>query len=199
VSLRRPRRADSEQEHLAVYVVDVHEVAPPAGEKAIHWVLLTTFPVETVAQAQRIVQWYSYRWLIERLHYVLKSGCKIEASQLRTEIRLERLLALYTLVAWRRLWLTYQARVTPDAPCTVALQSAEWQALFLFTQRRQRLPDTPPSRHQAVRWIAQLGGFLGRKSDGEPGVKVIWRGWTRLQDITETFTLLRPPKDVGNV
>ena len=196
--LRRPRRAESAQETLAVYVVDVQEVAPPDGEKAIHWVLLTTCPVESVAQAQQILLWYSYRWLIERLHYTLKSGCKIEASQLRAEIRLERLLALYTLVAWRLLWLTYQARVTPEAPCTVALQPAEWQALFLFTQRHQRLPDTPPSLRQAVRWIAQLGGFLGRKGDGEPGVKVIWRGWSRLQDITQTFTLLRPPNDVGN-
>jgi len=46
-----------------------------------------------------------------------------------------------------------------------------------------------------------LGGFLGRKGDGEPGVKVLWRGWTRLQDIVETWKLFNSlsPKDVGNV
>ena len=49
---------------------------------------------------------------------------------------------------------------------------------------------------QAVRWIAQLGGFLGRKSDREPGVKTLWRGWMRLIDITATWSILRP--DVGN-
>ena len=68
----------------------------------------------------------------------------------------------------------------------------------MFIQRTQRLPDTPPSLRQAVRWIDQLGGFLARGGDGEPGVKVLWRGWTRLQDIVETWTLFHPTQDVGN-
>ena len=199
VTLRRPQRADTDEPSLTVSVVDVQEVDAPEGETAVHWLLLTALVVETAEQARQITTWYSCRWLIERLHYVLKSGCKLEDSQLSQAVRLERLLAVYTLVAWRILWLTYQARITPDAPCTVALQPNEWQALYLFTQKQRRLPKQPPSLHQAVRWIAQLGGFLGRKGDGEPGVKVLWRGWTRLQDITATFTLLQPPKDVGNV
>lgn len=198
ITLRRPKRAQAEHANLTLYVVDVSESEPPAGEKAIHWLLLTTLPVTTVERARQIVTWYSYRWLIERLHYVLKSGCKLEESQLRAEARLERLLAVYSLVAWRLLWMTYQARVTPDAPCTVALQTEEWQALYLFIQRTQHLPDKPPSLRQAVRWIGQLGGFLGRKSDAEPGVKVLWRGWARLQDITATYILLNPTEDVGN-
>jgi len=42
--------------------------------------------------------------------------------------------------------------------------------------------------------IARLGGFLGRAwaSDGEPGVKVLWRGFRRLADITEDWRLFRP-------
>jgi hypothetical protein len=198
VTLRRPKQATTDEPSLTVSVVDVQEVDAPEGEKAVHWLLLTALPVATAEQARQITTWYSYRWLIERLHYVLKSGCKLEDSQLSQEVRLERLLAVYTLVAWRVLWLTYQARITPDAPCTVALQPSEWQALYLFIHKQRRLPKQPPSLHQAVRWIAQLGGFLGRKGDGEPGVKVLWRGWSRLQDITATFTLLQPPQDVGN-
>jgi hypothetical protein len=198
VRLRRPKRADTDAPSLTVSVVDVQETEPPDGEKAVHWLLLTALPVQSAAEAVQITTWYSYRWLIERLHYVLKSGCKLEESQLRQEVRLERLLAVYTLVAWRILWLTYQARQTPDAPCTVALQTHEWQALYLFTHKQRRLPKQPPALRQAVRWIAQLGGFLGRKGDGDPGVKVLWRGWTRLQDIAATFTLLQPPQDVGN-
>jgi len=93
---------------------------------------------------------------------VLKSGCKLEDSQLRQADRLERLLAVYSLVAWRLLWLTYQARHTPDVPCTVALQTNEWQALYAFIQRTHRLPPTPSSLRQAVHWIGQLGGFLVR-------------------------------------
>jgi Transposase Tn5 dimerisation domain len=82
-------------------------------------------------------------------------------------------MAVYTLVAWHLLWLVYQARVPPDAPCTVALQPSEWQALYLFIHKHHRLPKESPTLRQAVRWIAQLGGFLGRKGDGEPFVKVL--------------------------
>ncbi len=199
LTLKRPSRAKSPQASLTLSVVDVVEPNPPPGEEAVHWLLLTSLPVETVAQARQITVWYSYRWLVERFHYVLKSGCKLEDRQLREAARLERLLAVFSLVAWRLLWLTYQARQTPDAPATLALQPVEWQALFAFVHRTQRLPDQPPSLRQAVRWIAQLGGFLGRKGDGEPGVKVLWRGWQRLQDITATWSIsYPPPQNVGN-
>jgi hypothetical protein len=199
VTLKRPKRADSQRVSLTLGVVDVIEPNPPPGEEAVHWLLLTSLPVETVGQARQITVWYSYRWLVERFHYVLKSGCKLEDRQLREAPRLERLLAVFSVVAWHLLWLTYQARQTPDAPCTVALQPIEWHALFAFIHRTQRLPDQPPSLHQVVRWIGQLGGFLGRKGDGEPGVKVLWRGWQRLQDITATWSItFPPPQDVGN-
>ena len=198
--MKRPKRADTERQTLTLQVVDVFEPDPPAGEEAVPWLVLTSLATQTVEQAQQIVTWYTYRWLIERFHYVLKSGCKLEESQLREEKRLERLLAVYSLVAWKLLWLTYLARQTPDVPCTVSLQPSEWQALYAFIHRTQRLPTSPPTLHQAVRWIAQLGGFLGRKGDGEPGVKVLWRGWTRFQDIIDTWTISHssPSKDVGN-
>jgi hypothetical protein len=199
ITLKHPQRAPVERESLTLFVVDVVEAHPPAGEAAVHWLLLTSLPVQTIQQAQQITLWYSYRWLVERFHYVLKSGCKLEESQLRQVAGLQRLLALYSLVAWKLLWLTYQARQTPEVACTVALQPVEWQALYAFIHRHQKVPDTPPSLRQAVRWIAQLGGFLARKGDGEPGVKVLWRGWTRLQDIVETWSIFHPPQDVGNV
>lgn len=200
LTLKRPNHAPVERQELRVQAVEVREAQPPAGEEAVHWLLLTTLPVETLVQAQQIVTWYTYRWLIERFHYVLKSGCKLEDKQLREEKRLERLLAVYSLVAWKLLWLTYLARQTPNHPCTEVLQGIEWQALYAFVHRTTRLPTAVPTLHQATRWIAQLGGFLGRKGDGEPGVKVLWRGWTRLQDITQTWSIVHPPapKDVGN-
>jgi hypothetical protein len=198
VTVKRPKRANTAQAVLTLSVVAVIEPDPPAGEAAVHWLLLTSLPVATVAQAQQIVTWYTYRWLVERLHFVLKSGCRLEARQLRDAVRLERLLAVYSLVAWKLLWLTYQARQTPDAPCTVALQPHEWHALYAFIHHAPRLPPTPPTLRQVTRWIAQLGGFLGRKGDGEPGVKVLWRGWTRLQDIAATWSISHP-QDVGNV
>ena len=199
VVLRRPQRAITERETLTVQVVEVHEPNPPTGQEAVHWVLLTSRPIHTVEQAQTIIRFYTYRWLIERFQYTLKSGCKIEERQLRDEKRWERLLAVFSLVTWKLLWITYQARQTPDAPCTVVLLPIEWQALYAFIHRTQRLPPTPPSLHTVVRWIAQLGGFLGRNGDGEPGVKVLWRGWTRLMDIAATWSIAHPypPKTCG--
>jgi Transposase Tn5 dimerisation domain len=198
LTVRRPRRATTPHETLTVQVVEVIETQPPPGEKAIHWLLLTSLPVTDLAQADQMVTFYTYRWLIERFHFTLKSGCKLEDSQLRSAARLKRLLAVYSGAAWHLLWLTYLARQTPDASCTVALSSAEWHALFAFIHRTQRLPASPPTLLQAVRWIAQLGGFLGRSGDGQPGLKVLWRGWSRLQDIAHTWSIVHPSPDVGN-
>lgn len=201
VTLQRPKRTQGAPETLTVRAVEVKEPAPPDGEPGVHWLLLTSVPVTTVEEAQTVVRWYGYRWLVERFHYTLKSGCRMEASQLRDVKRLERLLAVNTLVAWRLLWLTYQARVTPDAPCTMALSEAEWKALWLKQQRHKPLPASPPTLQQAVIWIAQLGGYLARKGDSPPGVVVLWRGWKRLVDLVDMWTLTQPRpsrKDVGN-
>ena len=166
-----------------VQVVWAHEAHVPAGQTPINWLLLTTLAVNDFAQAARCVQWYSYRWLVERFHFALKSGCQVEALQLETADRFMRALATYSLVAWHLLWLTYEARQQPDQPCDQVLESAEWQLLVQHYVPKRRTSKSP-TLHEAVRWIAQLGGFLGRKADGEPGVKTIWRGLRRLTDMT---------------
>jgi hypothetical protein len=205
ITLLPPHRQLSAQvmalQPLDLQVVEVREVdAPPDVEEPVHWILLTNLPVNTPDDAHSMVQLYTYRWVVERFHFVLKSGgCDFEQSQLRTVEALHRLLGLCSGVAWRLLWLTYQARQTPDAPCTVALSEPEWQALTAFTNKSRFPATSPPTLRQAVRAIAQLGGFIGRKSDGEPGVKTLWRGWQRLQDISATWSLFHPPLDVGNV
>ncbi len=131
-------------------------------------------------------------WLIERYHYVLKSGCRLEQLELETADRIHRALATYTIVAWRLLWITYLARYHPDTPADTVLETHEWQALYCTIQQTPLLPDTPPSWKTCLRWIAQLGGFLGRKHDGEPSVKTIWQGLRRLHDISQTWRLLSP-------
>jgi hypothetical protein len=88
---------------VQVQVVWAMEEMPPVGEKAIAWLLLTTLEVTSFGQAERCLRWYSYRWLIERYHYTLKSGCRLEQLQLERADRLERALATYAIVAWRLL------------------------------------------------------------------------------------------------
>jgi len=100
------------------------------------------------------------------------------------------------VVAGRLLWLTYQAREDDSVPCTVALQEHEWQSLYGKTHPSLTLPEHPPTLRQAVRRIAPLGGFLGRKGDGEPGVKGLWRGFQRLTDIADDWLLFHPQPPV---
>ncbi|GAX42403.1 transposase [Tolypothrix sp. NIES-4075] len=166
------------------------EENPPLLITAISWLLLTTLDVNGVDDVVRCVSWYSYRWLIERYHYTLKSGCSIEKLQLETARRIEMALATYSIVAWRLLWLTYEARINPEQPCDTVLETYEWQSLCATISQTSNPPPEPPSLRDAVLFIAYLGGFLGRKGDGEPGVKTIWRGLRRLHDIAATWKLL---------
>jgi len=202
VTLRPPRhRAAEHLRSIAITAVWVIETAPPADTRPIEWLLLTTCPVATAAAAFTLVDYYVCRWSIEVWHKVLKSGCKIEARQLETAERLERCLTLYSIIAWRVLYATLLARVAPDLPCTALLDPDEWQALYCIIHRSPTPPATPPTLRQAVRWIAQLGGFLARASDGEPGPITLWRGFHHLADHTAMYRLLRPdprPRHVGN-
>jgi hypothetical protein len=170
---------------LRLTFILVEEIDPPKGEKPVRWLLATTLSVESLEDALRCVQWYAYRWTIERFHFVLKSGCKIEQRQLETVERMERAIPVFSIVAWRLLWLTLQARETPEAPCTMILADFEWKVLYATAHRTRQLPAQPPTLREAVRLIAQLGGFLGRKHDGEPGPQTIWRGLRRLSDLSE--------------
>jgi hypothetical protein len=203
VTLSPPKRLKSavamDLHPVTVQVVEVKEIAPPSDVKEpIHWILLTTLPVNNLDDAYRIVRYYTYRWLVERFHFVLKSGgCDFESSQLRTVEALHRLLAICSRVAWYLLWLTYEARQHPSKPCTAVLTKTEWQALTAFTNKSNTAAASPPTLQQAVRAIAQLGGFIGRKSDGDPGVKTLWRGWQRFQDIVATWSLFYPSQRCG--
>lgn len=162
----------------------------PNVDDPIEWLLLTNTPVDSVVDAQRVVLWYCTRWQIELFHKVLKSGCNVEECRLKTAPRLQNFIALMSVIAWRLHWMTFIQRAQPNLPCTTVLTTTEWQALYMRIHKSHKLPDKPPSVRQAVRWIAQLGGFLARKSDREPGIISVWRGWQRLQDIASTLYLL---------
>lgn len=186
----------SQIEPVSLQVIWAIEEHQPQGVKPIDWLLLTTLPVNNLDDVARCIRWYTYRWLIERYHYTLKSGCGIEKLQLENARRIKMALATYSIVAWRLLWLTYESRVNPDQPCDTVLELHEWQSLCATISGNASPPLEPPSLHDAVRMIAKLGGFLGRKTDGQPGVKTIWRGLTRLHDIAATWKLLHSPSKI---
>lgn len=202
LTLRPPWRPQQKKlPPVTLAAVLVREEKPPANvDEPVEWLLLTNMPIENFQQAAQVIEWYCCRWQIEVFHKILKSGCRVEECRLQTAERLQNYIALMCVVAWRLQWLTYTNRTNPLSPCTAILTTIEWQALYMRIHKTTVFPETIPSTHQAIRWIAQLGGFLGRKSDGEPGVLVIWRGWKRLQDLAATWALLNDfhPQVVGN-
>jgi hypothetical protein len=186
-----PPLAKTELTTIKLWAVLVREEQPPKEIKEpLEWLLLTSVPVNSLVDAVERVQWYAKRWGIEVFHRILKSGCLIEDRQLATADRLEACLAIDAVVAWRIHYLTRLGRATPDLPCTVAFDDDQWKAVIVFKTRKPP-PQQPPSLHQMIRAIAQLGGFLARKSDGEPGTQTLWRGLQRMDDITAAFRSFR--------
>jgi Domain of unknown function (DUF4338)/Transposase DNA-binding/Transposase Tn5 dimerisation domain/Transposase DDE domain len=174
---------------LGLWAVYITEVGPPSEKEAIEWMLLTTLEVNGLEQALEKVDWYKKRWGIEEYHRTLKSGCRIENRQLADRTVWENCLAIDLVVAWRIEHIKKLSRTTPQAPCSVAFEEHEWQALLAFKRPDQPLPSTPPCVREITRLTAELGGFLGRKGDGEPGSTTLGRGLQRLHDIASAFLI----------
>lgn len=175
---------------IAVWAVLAQEQDAPAGVKPLEWMLLTTVSVTSFEQATEKLVWYARRWGIEVLHRTLKSGCRIEKRQLEHAGRIEACLAIDLVVAWRIYYLNKLGREVPQAPCTLYFEEAEWKALMVFTTNDHVAPAEPPTLREAIRRVAGLGGFLGRKSDGEPGTQTLWIGLQRLDDIVTMWRLM---------
>jgi hypothetical protein len=190
VELRAPKRKRA-LGALGLWAVYVTEVNPPSPKDAVEWMLLTTLEVNDFEQALEKVDWYKKRWGIEEYHRTLKSGCRIEDRQLRDRMVWEKCLAIDLVVAWCIEHIKKLARETPQAPCSVAFEEHEWQALLAYKRPDQPLPSTPPCVREITRLTAELGGFLGRKGDGEPGSTTLGRGLQRLHDIATGFLIFK--------
>ena len=197
VVLKPPQRNKSAKS-LTVWAVLAQEIDPPDDVKEpLEWMLLTTIPVTCFEHACEKLTWYTRRWGIEVYHRTLKSGCKIEERQLGTADRIETCLAIDMVVAWRIYHLTKLGREVPDVPCTVYFQEPEWKALVTYSTQNPVLPEKPPTLREAIHMLAGLGGFLGRKSDGDPGTKSLWLGILRLDGMTEMYIILAPHLDLS--
>jgi len=198
VRLRAPQ-LKSKRGPLALWAIEAREMHPPRGVTPICWRLLTTLAVHTLKHAIEKVQWYCIRWGIEVFHKVLKSACAVEEAQLEEAQRLQRLITVRLVVAWRVMWLDRLGREQAAAPISEILEEAEWKLLYAAVHRTSRLPRKKPTVREGVRWIAQMGGFLGRKGDGEPGSQTLARGLARLDAISFGWKLAHEMKNVRNV
>jgi hypothetical protein len=187
LELLPPQNGGHEKKTIRIVAVLAEEIDPPADVEPLEWMLLTTLPVTTFEEAVEIVDHYRTRFGIEVYHKILKSGCQVQERQHRHLHSLQNALALDMIVGWRIMYLTVLGRVTPDIPCDTVFESDEWRALHGFVNKTRTLPDQPPSLSEATRLVAKLGGFLGRKGDGHPGTESMWKGLTRLEDITAAY------------
>jgi len=189
ITLNRPSKKPGLGE-VTLWAVLAQEQEAADGHEPLEWMLLTTSEVTTPDNASTALQWYSCRWGIEVYHRTLKSGCKIEQRQLGNAQRIEACLAIDLVVAWRIYYLTKMGRETPNVPCTVFFEDYEWKALVAHITQNPVPPPEPPTLREAVRMVASLGGFLGRKGDGEPGTKTTWIGLQRLDDLAAMYKFM---------
>lgn len=122
---------------------------------------------------------------------MLKNGCCVEELQLGTIERIERALALYLVVAWRIAYLMRMGRTCPDMDAKLFFDPDEIQAAYLLNKT---LAPPEPRLNEVLRMIARVGGFLARKSDGEPGAKTIWEG---LRDVRASAHTIKTLREMG--
>jgi hypothetical protein len=181
---------------LALNVVWAHEIGTtPRGEKPLDWLLLTNHPVDSLSDAQLVLDGYALRWRLEDVHKTWKStACKVEDSQLHTPQAMRKWASLLFVVAVRIERLKHLARTEPSQPASIELSPYEIRALLLLKRRERKrteaIPNTTPTIGQAVRWIADLGGYTGKSSGGPPGSITIHRGLDRVTVAAETLAEL---------
>src|SRR3954452_12760700 len=163
----------------------------------LEWLLLTTRPIESLEQALEIVSWYTRRWIVAEFHKAWTTGCRAEERRLTQADRLVPLLGALAIVAVRLLTLRDAARRAGTAPA-----DAPAAALKVLAAKLQRPAECFASNRAFLRGVAQLGGFLARTSDGEPGWQTLWKSWSVLMTLVEGYelaqTITSANRNVGN-
>jgi hypothetical protein len=173
---------------LNLWLLRVWEPAPPAGVEALEWILLCSLPITCLSDAQRATDWYTGRWYCEDFHQCLKTGCRVEHSQLDDGADIERLLGFAAPTAVRLLQARQAARHTPDVPARSVVDPLMVEVLA----RHDQVDAETMTAKEFWRRVARLGGFLGRRRDGNPGWRTVWRGWRYLSDLTNGARLFAP-------
>lgn len=195
VTLKPPKTPlKKELNSISVNVVMVTETNPPEGEDAICWILITTLPIDNLDQIKRIIKLYGLRWKIEIYFKTLKSGTKLEETRFEDPSRIFNALAVCMIVSWRVMLMTFLAREIPDEDCTIIFTELEWKLAYIEAYHK-----TPPDKcglGEAVKLIAKLGGYLGRKCDGPPGTLTVWRGIMVLTQLVKGYKIA---KEIGGI
>jgi len=172
-------------------VVLVEEVNGPGDGTDVSWLLITSLPIDTLEDVQRVIDCYVTRWTIEVFFRVFKTGCQVEKIQLETLSRLKNCLAFYKIIAWRIMYLTTLNRECPTLPCDVMFDACEWKSVWRVVTQTA-LPETPPTLSEFMCLLTQLGGYNNRKTEAPPGPQPIWVGIRRMIDLATAWMTFGP-------
>lgn len=193
VCLKPPKRKGNKLPPVEVTFVLCTEKGAPEEETPLEWLLLTSISIKEDEDILNIVRWYLCRWQIEVFFKILKSGCEIEELQFDNYERVLNCLSIYMIVAWRLLYIVMLGRQSPDVSCELVFDKDEWCAVYAVVKGKKP-PKVPPNLREMIRMVASLGGFLGRKNDGEPGPQTMWIGIQRMRDFAIAWPIFRGMK-----
>jgi len=178
-----------------MYAIEVYEInAPDSVKQPIRWVLLTSLPVHSFEQALHIIRTYIKRWLVERFHYLLKTGgAKVEELQFEKPIALQNVITTYSIAIMEVMKLRYLAENQPDMSVYEAgISPINCEILYAYAQANIRKdlvfdPDNPPTIWQYCRVLGMIGGFIPRKSQPLPGLKILTRASEKFKILLLAF------------
>jgi hypothetical protein len=179
------------------YIIEARE-ANETTANPVHWRLLTTWPVTCIDDALTVIEWYSWRWMIEDLFRVLKKGyLNIEASELESgwAIRKLSVLMLDTIVKLMQMHICYHCPEGEDLPTAMMFTPKEQECMNLILPRvagktaKLANPHDPERLKWAVWIIARLGGWKGYNSQRPPGIGTLFKGIEKFNILYDGWNL----------
>lgn len=192
VQARKLQPGEKVPSNLRLQAVLVTEAQPPKGVEPVEWLLITTLEVTTFEQAFDVISIYKKRWKIETFFKYLKTGCRVEDCMVQSLDRLDKMILILSLVAWRLQGLQEVLSLQSNASCLKVMTDDEWKTLYTQVHGENRkltfkLPKKPPTVASVVKWLGILGGHLQRKNDLPAGALLIWRGWQKLHQAVPVY------------
>jgi hypothetical protein len=170
-----------ERKPFSLNAIRIFEETPSEGVEPIDWILYTNLSIATLDDALDVLRIYTCRWRIEEFHLTLKSGMKVEKNRFESGQNIQRLLAISVPMAVKLLEIMYKSRKNPDLPALETLSEIEYKAVKAVVKLQTGILPKSLTISQAIKHIALLGGWMGRKGDGLPGVRTLWEGWRQIQ------------------
>ena len=154
-------------------IIRVFETDCPDDQEPLEWFILTSLDVRTFDDVLEIVKYYSFRWIIEEYHKCMKTGFRLEKTQLKKLQRIENLLGFIAVSSVKLLQLRDIVTHNSEADAKEYVEKEDINIVRAYYKVREK----EMTIDKFLRFIAQMGGFLNRKSDGRPGWQTLWEGW----------------------